>query len=342
MRKLNRAVLVEGYMDVIGAYSAGVKEVVASCGTALTPQQVAAIRRHADTVVVNFDPDTAGTNAAEKAIQLLLDEHLKVKVLTLEGGLDPDEYVKQNGADVYRAKLDNAPSYFHWLADRARAKHDMSTSDGRMDALKFLLPSVQKITDKLERAVVAQDIASYLGVDQSLVLDQFKRSAVGRAGPVAKGPAPQTPAAQNAIPAVERLLLTALLGSERARAEVMPLLSSELTEGFVTREILDALRQSEGETGFSALEARLSAPQQALLHELLAADDTSDEDSGWEQAQACLRRLQEGVRKRRGDEIRVRIKAAEREGRLEEALQWAAELHQLEKEIKRGAGVGPA
>src|SRR5579863_10041202 len=80
MRKQNRAVLVEGYMDVIGAYAAGVKEVVASCGTALTAPQVSAIRRHADTVVVNFDPDTAGANAAEKAIQLLLDEGLKVKV----------------------------------------------------------------------------------------------------------------------------------------------------------------------------------------------------------------------------------------------------------------------
>jgi hypothetical protein len=138
------------------------------------------------------------------------------------------------------------------------------------------------------------------------------------------------------------LLLSALLGSERARVEVMPFLTPELTEGFVTQEILDALRHSEGDAGFSALEGRLSAPRQALLHELLAADDTSDEDSGWEQAQACLRRLQEGVRKRRGDEIRVRIKAAEREGRLEEALRWAAELHQLEKEIKRGAGVAQA
>jgi DNA primase len=332
MRKLDRAVLVEGYMDVIGAYSAGVKEVVASCGTALTPAQVSAMRRHADTVVVNFDPDTAGANAAEKAIQLLLDESLHVRVLTLEGGLDPDEFVKQNGAETYRARLDGAPGYFHWLADRARAKYDMTTAEGRMDALKFLLPAVQKISDKLERAVVAQDIASYLGVDQSLVLDQFKRAAVVRGAPPAKAPQ------QNGIPPAERLLLTALLGSERARGEVLPLLTSEMTEGFATREILDALRQSNGAPGgFSALEARLSAPQQTLLHELLAADDIGDEDSGWEQAQSCLRRLEEGVRKRKMDDLRSRIKTEEREGRLEEALRMAAELHHLEKEIKRGA-----
>ena len=68
MREGNRAVLVEGYMDVIGAFSAGVKEVVASCGTSLTSDQVRNIHRHADTIVVNFDPDKAGSNAAEKAL----------------------------------------------------------------------------------------------------------------------------------------------------------------------------------------------------------------------------------------------------------------------------------
>ena len=159
MRRSGRAILVEGYMDVIGVYAAGVKEVVASCGTSLTNGQVRTIHRHADNVMVNFDPDTAGANAAEKAIQLFLDEGLHVRVLALDGGLDPDEYVKQNGAEAYRKKLDAASGYFHWLADRARAKFDMRSSDGRMDAFKFLLPSVQKICDKLERAAIASDLA---------------------------------------------------------------------------------------------------------------------------------------------------------------------------------------
>src|SRR5258706_13132903 len=116
MRKANRAVLVEGYMDVIGVHAAGIKEVVASCGTALTNTQVRAMHRHADTVVVNFDPDEAGANAAERAIQLLLDEGLHVKVLAFGGGsgdaatakLDPYRYGKQFGAKAYRAQIDGA------------------------------------------------------------------------------------------------------------------------------------------------------------------------------------------------------------------------------------------
>src|SRR5580704_4789466 len=101
MRKLNRAVLVEGYMDVIGVYAAGIKEVVASCGTSLTEAQVRIMHRHSDTVVVNFDGDAAGGKATEKYIQTLLDEGLHVHVLALDGGLDPDEYVKQQGAEAY-------------------------------------------------------------------------------------------------------------------------------------------------------------------------------------------------------------------------------------------------
>jgi DNA primase len=337
MRKLNRAVLVEGYMDVIGAYSAGVKEVAASCGTALTLPQVRTLHRLADTAVVNFDPDAAGANATERALQLLLDEGLHVRVLALEGGLDPDEYVKQNGAEVYRAKVESAGGYFHWLADRARARFP-KTAEGRTDAFKFLLPVVQKIQDKIERAGVAGEIAAYLGVDQGLVLDQFKRAALNqRAGTPSHSRAPKLSQPGSAVPAMERILLGALLGSDRARAEVLPQLAPEMTGKFSTHAIFEALRQVSGLTGpaaFAALEARLDPVSQALLHELAAADDMTDEESSVKQAHACLQTLNNGLKKRQVDELRARVKTAEREGRMEEALRGIAELRQLEQEIR--------
>src|SRR5580704_18443398 len=150
IRNQEYVVLVEGYMDVIGVYSAGVHNVVASCGTALTNTQVRVLRGHTERIVVNFDPDTAGANAAEKSIQLLLDEGLRVRVLELGGDLDPDEYVKASGADAYRRRLEKAPAYFHWLADRARKKFDFGTVEGRMDAFKSLAPHIQSIADRLE------------------------------------------------------------------------------------------------------------------------------------------------------------------------------------------------
>jgi DNA primase len=335
MRRSNRVVLVEGYMDVIGVYSAGIKEVVASCGTALTNQQVRTIRRHADTVVVNFDPDTAGANAAERAIQLFLDEGLRVRVVALEGGLDPDEYVKQKGADAYRAKIDGASSYFHWLADRARARFDMRSAEGRMDALKFLLPAIQKLSDEIERAAVAHDVASYLGVDAGLVLERFKRAASERrAAPPRSEPRP-------AVPALERILLNALISSEEARAASLPRLSAALTESMMIREILDALRNLTGSGAavtFAALDSRLTGSAQALLHEIVTADEIGDSPSPVDQAEACLRRLEMDFKRRQVDQLRVQVRTAEREGRAEEALRWMSELSRLERDVQGASG----
>jgi len=328
MRRTNRAVLVEGYMDVIGAYAADVHEVVASCGTALTNPQVRAIHRHADTVVVNFDPDDAGGNAAERAIQLLLDESLHVRVLTLDGGLDPDEYVKQNGAGTYRARLDAAPGYFHWLADRARARFDMRSADGRMDAFKFLLPAVQKISDKLERAAVASDIAGYLGVDPGLVLDQFKKAATER-----RGALPDTTRSSTSveIPALERILVQALVSSDETLREILPRLPQPMTAHFASREIFEALAQmGPGPLSFGALDARLSEPGRALLHEILTADEIGDDATCLAHAEACLRRLGEDYRRRQMDEIRFRVKSAERDGNLDEVVRWTGELMRLD------------
>jgi len=350
MRKSNRAVLVEGYMDVIGVYAAGVREVVASCGTALTNTQVRALHRHADTVVVNFDPDDAGANAAERAIQLLLDEGLHVKVLAFGGGsgdatrekLDPYEYVKQFGAEAYRAQLDGASSYFHWLADRARARFDMRGADGRMDAFKFLMPAVQKISDKLERAAIASDLAGYLGVEPGLMLEQLKKAATGRHAPGQVGARTGSSAAAGSaprpqIPALERILLNALLASEETRRRILPRLPLEMTAGFVSVEAIDALRQmaEAGSVSFAALDARLSDAGRALLHDIVSADEIIDDVECLERAEACLKGLKTNFQRRRVEELRARIRAAEREGDSEEVFRWMAELQRAEEEVKR-------
>jgi DNA primase len=356
MRSSGRAVLVEGYMDVIGVYSAGIKEVVASCGTSLTNQQVRALHRHSDMVVVNFDPDAAGANAAERAIQMLLDEGMHVRVLALDGGLDPDDYVKQNGADAYRSCLDSAAGYFHWLADRARARFDMRAADGRMDAFKkILLPAVQKLSDKLERAAVAGDLADYLGVERALVLDQLKRAAADHRAPAA------AKIDRPSIPPLERMLLNALLSSEAAREEILPHLSATLMEDFVARDIFEALLNlvaagvpaqvgagvatgpdggaSGADAGvsftFSALEERLPPASQGLLRDIASADELLDGDAALEQARNCLHRMEREHRKRRVAALKAKVIAAQRDGQMDVARALAMELTHAENATGR-------
>ena len=147
--KLDRILLVEGYMDVIGATQAGATEAVATCGTALTVEQIRAMKRHSQNLHLNFDPDSAGAKAAERSIAALLDENMRIRIVELDGGLDPDEYCKEHGAEAYLEKVAKAKAYFYWLADRARGKFDMRDPQGRVDAFKFLIPSIHGLHDQI-------------------------------------------------------------------------------------------------------------------------------------------------------------------------------------------------
>jgi DNA primase len=320
VRKADSAVLVEGYMDVIGVYSAGIRNVVASCGTALTNTQVRALKRHAERIVVNFDPDNAGANAAERSIQMLLDENFQVRVLELDGDLDPDEYVKQAGADAYRAKVQTAPAYFHWLADRARKKFDMSTVEGRMQSFKFVAPAILRISDRLERFAVANDVANYLGVDQKLVREHFNK---GSSPPAA---APRRPVA----PASERLLLNSLLTSEKARRDAIPQLQGlQALDRYATRNILKALFLMYEEAlpfRLVDLEGRLSEADRDLLASVLFADETFGEGDAHKQAMHCVRALQAEAPKNESAALRALIQEAERAGNIQEAMRLTQEL----------------
>src|SRR5713226_2669159 len=320
VRNLEYSVLAEGYIDVIGCYSAGVRNVVASCGTALTNTQVRALKRHSDRIVVNFDPDAAGANAAERSIQMLLDESLQVRVLELEGELDPDEYVKQTGAEAYRGRLEKAPAYFHWLADRARKRFDMHTVEGRMQAFKFVAPAIQRISDRLERFAVANDVADYLGVDEKLIRDHFSK------GSSAKEPSKRGPQ----VPPYERLLLNSLLASATAREAVIPeLRDMPVVERFVTKNIFKALFAMHADGAafrFGDLEGRLADTDRDLLSSVIFADEVLEEEKASEQGIACLRSLKAQDPKSEVAALRAQIKTLEREGNIEEAIRLAEEL----------------
>jgi DNA primase len=332
VRKSDLAILVEGYMDVIGLHAAGVREVVASCGTALTSGQVRTLKRYSENLVVNFDPDAAGSNAAERSIQMLLEEGMRIRVLELQGGLDPDEYVKNTGVEAYRDGLARAPGYFHWLADRARGRYDMRSAQGRISALQFLLPAIQRVGDKLERAAIAGDLAGYLGVEPGMVLDHFRKTAADRSGnPIA--------ASKEPIRAVERILLNSLLLHGEIREKIIPRLREMPgVERFAAAALfraLFALYDRNPQFHFTDLEARLEQPDRAVLSAAALADEMSEADYSLEQAQACLDRLESEGREAHKAQLRQRVKEAERAGDFSLVRRYTEELIGLEKRVTR-------
>src|SRR6202162_1932174 len=135
IRQQDFALLVEGQMDCITAFMAGIQNVIATSGTAFTEMQVRLVSRYTKRLFINFDPDAAGANAAEKSIALLTEEDFEVKVIALEGGLDPDRFVREQGTQAYMAALRGAKRHSDYLIDRARQLFPARTADAKVKAL---------------------------------------------------------------------------------------------------------------------------------------------------------------------------------------------------------------
>jgi DNA primase len=332
IRKEDRVVLVEGYMDAIGVTAAGFRNVVASCGTALAADQVQAMKRHTHRIAVNFDPDAPGANAAERSIDLLLAEGMQVRIVELDGGLDPDEYCKARGAAAYQERVDGAKGYFYWLADRARAKHDMRTTEGKVAVLNFLLPKVQSIADKLERMTIAGDLAAYIGVDRGMVLDHFRKAVSERSEKAIERP--KSPLRHD-----ERMLLIALLTEAPWRAETIGTLRQLQTiDTLPSRGIFQAifaLEEAGGGAGFDEVNGRLEEADQNLLAQTVLNEDG---EISREDVVAALESMQRSEQQQLRVQLKMRIGEHERAGRLDEAMRLTMELQGLERATRGRRG----
>ena len=134
--KENQAILVEGYMDVISLYQSGIRNVSASLGTALTESQAKLLKRYTQNIVLSYDADQAGINAALRGIDILHKENCKVKVLHVTDGKDPDEFVKKNGKIAFNKLIDDALPYADYKFSILRKNIDISKTEGRVEFLK--------------------------------------------------------------------------------------------------------------------------------------------------------------------------------------------------------------
>ena len=180
IRQAGFALLVEGQMDCISVFLRGIQNVIATSGTAFTEQQVAILRRHTSNLVVNFDPDAAGANAAEKSIALLTEEGFSIRLVTLDGGLDPDRFIRERGVEAYTDAIRNARPQADYLIERARQQFPGASSDQKVKAMNFLLPHIRRMPEKLAREQFAADAAQKLGIDSAVLREELRQAALKR------------------------------------------------------------------------------------------------------------------------------------------------------------------
>ena len=180
IRKDDRAVVVEGYFDVIALHAAGVTNAVASLGTALSSQQITQLCRCSDgkRIVLNFDADGAGVRAANRAIgeveQLALQGQLELRVLHLPSGKDPDEFLKEHGAGDYRALLDQAPLWLDWQIEQVLEGRDLSKADQFQRSVASLVALLGKLPQSAIRTHYIQQVAERLSGGQGRLALQLE------------------------------------------------------------------------------------------------------------------------------------------------------------------------
>ena len=174
-------ILVEGNIDVVSLHQAGFDSAVASLGTSLTPEQARLISRFKQEVVIAYDADEAGKKAAQRAIGILEKLELKVRVLTVKGAKDPDEFIKAKGPEAFQNLLAESENHVEYRLDAVRAKHDLATDEGKVAYLKEAAGVIAQLPDRAAREVYAMRAASQCGVSPEAVQDEVRQQRRRRA-----------------------------------------------------------------------------------------------------------------------------------------------------------------
>ncbi|MGH9845997.1 MAG: DNA primase, partial [Blastocatellia bacterium] len=217
VRRQGYAILVEGYLDFLIPFQHGVRNLVASLGTALTENQVRLLGRYAKRIVVNFDPDSAGVAATKRSLELLLAEGFKVNVLSLPDNLDPDEFIISRGAEGYLKALKSSQPFLDYIVDDAVRTHDQSRPAGKVETINTILPYLKLVKDRIERAEQIERIADRLKIESNLIRSEVRKAADMGAERISE----RAVTASLALKPAERKLLETLLNHAGGRRRML-------------------------------------------------------------------------------------------------------------------------
>ena len=231
-------VIVEGYVDCLIPYQAGVRNIVASLGTALTVDQIRLLRRYTPRVVMLFDMDPAGEAAMMRSLDTLIEEGMEVRVATLAQGEDPDSFVRHQGVNNFRGRITAAQTVFDYKLDVLTRRHGIQTPDGKAQVAAGILPTIYRFSNELIKAEYLKRLARALDVPQDALAKEYQKVGQAIATTIHAHLHEPTAVNQARASAVERGLLKLMI----EKAEWIPRVRQELTpEDFQDTKIRTAI-----------------------------------------------------------------------------------------------------
>lgn len=335
-------IVVEGYFDAIALHQAGLVHTVATLGTALTLEHIQVLRRFASNVILLFDPDAAGVRAALRSLDLFVNSGLGVKVVSLPVGEDPDTYVRKEGAEAFDRLEERAPSLLDFALEHSLKTAEASTIEGRIRSVDEILRILQKSEHPIEREERIRLVAERLGINQQRLIERYPL-LIQKEGQRATG---RMPEAQTVLPAKgapeERDLLYLLLHGQLTPPDVRRLRPDTFSIPacrIIVEKALAHLEQ-DGRIGLRRLlDTIVNDPDcGALATELSMREEHFDDPRA--HIQGCLNTLDRKCAETVLRDLIAQLKAAEREGRTEDAQALNARVNEVRmQKAGRSAGV---
>ena len=334
IRKRESAILVEGYMDCVIPFQYGIDNIVASCGTSLTPEQVELLGRYARNVVVSYDADSAGQNAAQKSLELFLEEDFNIRVLNLPEAKDPDEYIRTAGVEEYRKREEEAVPWLEFVLGKAvRELGGFDDPKKKAQALSAVLPYLAKLTNEVERSEYVALLARRLEIEDGNLLTELRKAARDRKDRFQK----ETLTAAAVLLPAEKKLLQLILGNADLQDGVLPLCNEDDFTGLAGEKIfsiiLDEFRRGRL-VSFEDMIRRLEYGEEQSFVARLALEELPEKPLQ-ETAEIWLNTLRIERLEARKKRVREEIADADTNGNYETRDRLYVESIAIDSELRR-------
>jgi len=336
IRRQGFAILVEGFLDLIVPYQVGVRNVVASLGTALTSDQAKLLRRFAPKVVVNYDGDRAGIQAAKKSIEILLAEDLEVKVLVLPDNADPDEYIRKFGVTEYQQQRAQAQPHIQFVIESALRDRNLHRLAEKAEAVEEVLPYIRAVNSRIQKREYFDMAMDALGIDRENVNTSAWRRELWQMVRDQRRAGPNTVQAltrRSEATAAEQRLLGLLCADANLRREVLQMLQEEDYEDLATAPLFKALFELEregAEIDFDTLSGKTDGDEfAAKMIPMVLMNSSLHGSNEHYVAEQCVSTFRLMKVEQRIEELRRELAIAEREQDDERVSRLSAEQIQL-------------
>ncbi|NQV13037.1 MAG: DNA primase [Parcubacteria group bacterium] len=346
MRRLDYAVIVEGYTDVITSHQAGVKNVVSSSGTALTLGQINLIKRYTNNIILAFDMDLAGNEAAKRGIDIALAQGLNVKVAVMPEGMDPDDYIKKD-VKLWQKTLKEAKAIMEFYFETTFQGLDPNKVEDKKKATAVLIPVIANIADEVEKAHYIQKLAQRLSVAEEILYDYLQKI---------RSPLPhQSNQPESSIPATEKseneLFSTQLLSFVFNFPACLEKVTTAIDTKYIhpsLQEVYEGLKKyynkQQSDFDFTEFLKKLQsensqAAEQAAVVELYLQKDLLPEDFSAKdkeaEAEQLINNLQKSWLQHQMQRVQTEIKNAEEEKDKKLLEKLTAKFNKLSEKIAK-------